>query len=65
MHACTSFVVHRLLDTFLFALYETEVHRMVLVPAMSLSLRNSGALLAPCEDVSSANSTTNVAEANE
>ena len=65
MHACTSFVVYRLLNTFLFVLHETKVHRMVLVPAISLSLRYSGALLAPCEDVSLADSTTKVAKANE
>ena len=38
---------------------------MVLVPAMSLSLRYPDALLAPCDDVSLANPTTNVTEANE
>lgn len=36
---------------------------MLRVPAMSLPLRQSGALLAPCEDVSLTKSTTNVAKA--
>ena len=35
MHACTNLAVPWLLDTFRYALHETEVHRMVLVPAMS------------------------------